>query len=246
MTTNCWNQMKIQLSRAEKKDPNIGITISMGTTIEYLDVTAMNDQGNLKTSVYHKPAAEPYILPFLSEHPRHIHSNTIKGALFRAARLCSTVEDFDDERRRIEMTLLLNGYPVKFIRYHFKKFFHTNDTLVLLEELNHRIYQSLDEKLLNQPSRRERDLQKNTTHRKQITVNFTFENGPMLQFPKELRRLWKQYYIYKGSPLNAVSLNIRPRTNQSLCQLLVKKNPSKKILQNINPIHTRTNLHNYP
>ena len=226
--------MKIQLNRAEKQDPNIRITISMGTTIEFLDVTAINDGGNLQTSVYHKPAAEPYILLFLSEHPRHIHSNTIKGALFRAARLCSNVDDFDDERRRIEMTLLLNGYPVRFIRYHFKQFFQTNDASILLEELDHRIYQFLHDKLLNQPSRREREQQSNITHKKQITVNFTFENGPMLKFQKELRRLWKQHYIYQGSPLNAVSLNIRPRTNKSLCQLLIKKKPAKQILQNIN------------
>ncbi len=49
----------------------------------------------------HKPVAELYILPFLSEHPKHIHSNTIKGALYRAASLSFHLEDFNEERRRI-------------------------------------------------------------------------------------------------------------------------------------------------
>jgi hypothetical protein len=244
MTTNRLNQMKIQLNRAEKKDSNIRITVSMGTTVEFLDVTVTNHQGQLKTTVYHKPAAEPYILPFLSEHPRHVHSNTIKGALFRAARLCSTVEDFDDERRRIEMTLLLNGYPVRFITYHFKQFFRAHDAFVLLEELDKRIYEFLHQKLLNQPSRREREQQNDQTkpmNNKVITVHFTFDTGPMVQFRKELRRLWEKHYIYKGSPMNAVALSIRPRTNKSLCQLLVKKKPAQEILRNINTTNTRSN-----
>ena len=99
------------LNQIEKKDENIRITRSIGTTIEFLDVLVTNDHGQLKTTVYHKPAAEPYILPYLSEHPRHIHSNTIKGALYRAVCLCSNIQDFDHERLHIELTLLLNGYP---------------------------------------------------------------------------------------------------------------------------------------
>lgn len=43
-------------------------------------------------------------LPFSSEHSRRTHANTIKGALLRAIRLCSNVEDFDSERLQIELT----------------------------------------------------------------------------------------------------------------------------------------------
>jgi len=140
----------------EKIDENIRITRSFGSTIEFLDVLVNNDHGQLKTSVFHKPAAEPYLLPYLSEHPRHIHSNTIKGALFRAIRLCSHAEDFDHERLHIELKLLLNGYPLKFITYHFKRFFKQHDAMLILEQPNDTMYQVLHKKLLSQLSRRER------------------------------------------------------------------------------------------
>jgi len=133
MTTNSLNQINILLNRTEKEDENIRITCLFGSTIEFLDVLVNNDHRQLKTSVFHKPAAEPYLLPYLSEHPRHIHCNTIKGALFRAIRLCSHAEDFDHERLHIELKLLLNGYPLKFITYRFKRFFKqlkpTDETL---------------------------------------------------------------------------------------------------------------------
>jgi len=61
-------------------------------------------------------------------------------------------------------------------------------------------------------------------------VHFTFESGPMSQFKRELRRLWKKYYIYPGSPMNNVHLQIGTHTNKSLCQLLVKKKPPKSML----------------
>ncbi len=72
-------------------------------------------------------------MPFLSDHPHHIHRNIIKGALFRAVRLRSDVEDFNKERLNIELTLLLNGYPPKFVSYNFKRFFEQNNVISLIE-----------------------------------------------------------------------------------------------------------------
>jgi hypothetical protein len=256
MTTNSLDQIQVQLNRAEKKDKNIQITRSLGTTVEFLDVLVTNDHEQLKTSVFHKPAAEPYILPYLSEHPRHIHRNTIKGALFRAARLCSNVQDFDNERLHIEMTLLLNGYPLTFVTYHFKRFFQQHNATLLFEQLDDPTYQILHKNLLLQPSRRERRQQNNETLKAQqnsesknsdrptITVHFTYESGPMLQFKQELRRLWEKYYIYPGSQMNDVSLQIGTRTNQSLCQLFVKKKPSKNMLKNVTLAADTTNTNN--
>ena len=43
-----------------------------------------NDNGHLTTSVFHKPTAEPYILPYTSNHPRHGHRNIPYAALRRA------------------------------------------------------------------------------------------------------------------------------------------------------------------
>ncbi len=66
--------------------------------------------GILETSVYHKSAAEPYVIPFISDHPRHTFVNIIKTSLTRAVRYSSTFKAFNYERRHIRLTLLYNGY----------------------------------------------------------------------------------------------------------------------------------------
>ncbi|CAF4344610.1 unnamed protein product, partial [Adineta steineri] len=178
----------------------------------------------------HKPAADPYIVPFLSDHPRYIHRNTIKGALFRAVRLCSNVEDFDKERLNIELMLLLNGYPPKFVSYHFKQFFEQHHIMSLMNELNDDIYRELHHKLVAQPTYRERERERQIFNKKEIRVLFTFESGPKLQMKRELHRLWKKYYIYEGSLVNDVKLKFSSKSNKSLNELLVRKKPPRSML----------------
>ncbi|CAF4314609.1 unnamed protein product [Rotaria magnacalcarata] len=43
-----------------------------------------NSNGALETSVYHKEAAEPYVVPFGSDHPDHVFRNTIETAITKA------------------------------------------------------------------------------------------------------------------------------------------------------------------
>ncbi|CAF1623403.1 unnamed protein product [Adineta steineri] len=250
MTTNLpLNQINILLDQVNNADANINITRSVGSTAEFLDVSVFNNEGQLKTTVFHKPAAAPYILPFLSDHPRHVHRNTIKGALYRAVRLCSHVKDFDQERLHIELTLLLNGYPPKFISYHFKQFFKQNNAISLMEQLDNDIYRQLHDKLIRLPTRRERkrqqqqqqmdsdpsELEQKTWNKKEVRVHFTYSSGPMSDFPQKLRQLWNKYYVYPGSLMNNVTLKIGSGTNKSLQHLLVKKKPPKSMLINIDP-----------
>ena len=228
MTTNAVAHINIELNRLEKKDENIRITRSLGSTVEFLDVQVTNDHGTLKTSVFHKPAAEPYILPYLSDHPRHVHRSTVKLGLLRAARLCSHVEEFDRERLNHELILLLNGYPPQFIAYHYKKFFQQNQLISPLEPLNNDFYQEFHRKLLLQPTRREKQQQqsqeKRDSNTKDIYISLTFESGPLLKFKDELKTLWKKHYRQN------IHLNICLNVNKNLQQLLVKKKPPKSML----------------
>ena len=85
---------KLDWMNTRDETKNIHITyISWLCKVEFLDVYIKNSNGSLLTSVFHKPAAEPYVLPFASDHPRHIHINIPYEALLRAARLCSNVYD---------------------------------------------------------------------------------------------------------------------------------------------------------
>ena len=63
MTTNLsLNQISQLLHETNNKDPNIRITPSIGTHVQFLDVDVNNNQGQLKTTVFHKPAADQHFL----------------------------------------------------------------------------------------------------------------------------------------------------------------------------------------
>ena len=247
MTTNLSREeIDARMSEADSKDPNIRISYSIASAVDFLDVTISNDNGQLITSIFHKPAAEPYVLPYTSDHPRHVHRNIPYAALLRAARLCSNVHDFDLERHRIDMTLLLNEYPPAFISEHFHRFFQLNDAVPVLTKLDATVYHALHQKLLHQPTRREKELQGMNTAIDQIPdelmrrkpwnpnilyARYQFESGPRQQFPKEFRKWWHEYFVKTQSNADHVKVNFAINSNQTLEDFLVHKKPPREILK---------------
>ncbi|CAF0855175.1 unnamed protein product [Didymodactylos carnosus] len=96
------------LGKANEYHTNVELGYKIDKTLPFLDVLLTNDNGTLFTSVYHKPAAEPYVVPFISHHPRHVFTNIIKTSLTHAIRYSSTFQAFNYERRYIKLTLLYN------------------------------------------------------------------------------------------------------------------------------------------
>ncbi|CAF2141364.1 unnamed protein product [Rotaria magnacalcarata] len=235
MTTNLsFDEINVRLIEANQQDENIRLTHTISSKVEYLDVLVENDNGQLKTSVYHKLAAEPYILPFSSDHPRHVHRSTINARLIRAIRLCSHLDDFDKERINIEFTLLLNGYPPKFISYYFNKIFQKHNVLSVMENLDNIMYEQLHRTLLLQPTIKERqqhEQQQQNIQSKDLFVHYTFESGPLVNFTKQLKHLWNEHYINKNPIKQNIRLRFGTKSNKNLCQLLVKKKPSKSLLR---------------
>jgi hypothetical protein len=241
----------------KKDEKHIQITYSVGLSAEFLDVYLQNDHGSLRTSVFHKPAAEPYILPYSSDHPRHIHINIPYEALLRAARYCSNVYAFDKERLHIEMILLVNGYPPQFLQRHFNRFFRLNQVVQVLTDLDKQQYQQLHQKLLGLPTRREKKSsssqriadrefhtrefdenedqldKKKMWNKKILFIPHTFKCGPLLNFNREFRELWTKSYFYHGSPMKDVRLMMTTLSNSSLNDLLVHKKPSRFLLSKI-------------
>ena len=113
----------IQLNTAAQKDVNIKIKSTISPSVDFLDVKISNENGILRTAVYHKPSTDPYYLPYTSDHPHQIHHNIPYSALVRASRLCSNLRDFHFERIRIDLALLLNQYPPNFIQNQFLCFY---------------------------------------------------------------------------------------------------------------------------
>jgi hypothetical protein len=97
------------LDVANKYHPNIKLTRRIDRSLPFLDVFIENQCGILTTSVYHKETAEPYVVPFKSDHPRHVFKNIIETALLRAVRYSSTCNIFNHEQIFIKLMLLYNG-----------------------------------------------------------------------------------------------------------------------------------------
>ena len=163
--------------------------------------------------------------------------------LLRAARLCSDEDDSNVERLNIEMVLLLNGYPSKFISYHIKNFFTKFNAMSVWTELNTQAYQQLHHQLLYKPPRREKELQEindgtgkilrkrqRPERKNQIIIHHTFESAPLLSFKSNYRRLWDQSYGSSGSRIGKPRLIIGISNNQCLQSLLVWKKPPREIV----------------
>ena len=246
MTSNLpHSDIRHLLETENSKDENIRITSSIDSTVEFLDVFVQNHQGCLTTSVFRKPAAEPYILPYSSDHPRHVHRNAVLGSLFRAVRLCSQVKDFDRERLNIELTLLLNGYPPVFVSHHIRRFFDCHQMSTPLKDMNQATYKSLHEQVLACPTRRDREEssgdrthdsmassntyeQEHQRSRTALLLHYTFESGPLLEFKSKLQQLWKDHYLFAQSPMRDVRLTIGTRSNKNLHQLLIRTRKDRK------------------
>ena len=109
-----WNKSEQELRKlldeANTWHHNIKLDYQIGRGLPFLDVLLTSQNGILSPSIYHKPSAEPYVIPFISYHPRHVFANIIQGALARAVLYSSTSEAFDHERRYIKLMLLYNGW----------------------------------------------------------------------------------------------------------------------------------------
>ena len=127
------------LEAAQKKDINIEIETNISSSVNYLEVTITNDNGQLRTKVYHKPTAEPYYLPYTSDHPHRYHRNIPYSALLRAARFCFDVDDFNQERHRLDVSLLLSDYPPKMITNEFLRFFQVNNPDLVLRNSDQQV-----------------------------------------------------------------------------------------------------------
>ena len=68
-------EINVELHKAQNKDMNINIESTINTSVHFLDVTIINENGQLRTSIFHKRATEPYI--FHIHHIIHIMFDVI-------------------------------------------------------------------------------------------------------------------------------------------------------------------------
>jgi hypothetical protein len=143
------------LDEANDSHPNIKLVRQLGTSVSFLDVFIENKNGVLATSMYRKEAAEPYVVPFKSDHPRHVFANIIDAALMRAMRYSSTLSAFNQERRTIKLMFLYNGLVFLFFfssiyfTYIFLQQLSTAIHLNSIHEIFYKQYNNINDYSIN-------------------------------------------------------------------------------------------------
>ena len=236
-----------ELEIAQTKDVNIEIETTINTSINYLDVTITNENGKLKTTIYHKPTTEPYYLPYTSDHPHRYHHNIPYSVILRAARICSHIHDFNQERLRIQTTLLLCNYPAQIISREFLRFFKANNAESLIQQSNEKLYQYLHKSLLHNRTRPSKQahyslqehiqnpkvLKEQLYPKRSMYVKYKFQSSITTKFSNYFHEWWRKHYVYPGCPVNNVKIILLPKTNSNLRKLLIHKKPSRQILKRL-------------
>ncbi len=229
----------------KKKDINIEIEYTINTSVNYLDVLIINENGQLRASVYHKPTAQLYYLLYTSDRPHKYYCNIPYTALIRAARLCSNIYDFNVERLRIEISLLLGRYPPKFITNQFLRFFQVNNAMSVITALNQHVYQRLHQQLMKKITEKQKKLndstkdpvkhpailQKKSWDTTVMYARYRFESGSIKTFLCQFHKWWTKYYKYPGCKLRNVKVRLQPKTNRTLAVFLIHKKPPPHMLR---------------
>ncbi|CAF1431400.1 unnamed protein product [Adineta steineri] len=259
-----WNssedELKILLNEANQWHPNIKLDYKISQSLPFLDVLLTNKHGVLTTSVYHKPNAEPYVVPFSSDHPRHVFVNIVQTLLKRAVRYSSAFEILNYERRSIKLMLLYNGYPSSFIDQQFHKFFnefiYATSILSFIE--NEQQYILLRHEILGQPTPQQSqtalrattadvdndqtDVTAETTSRESITTihkkPINYADRLFLHYKHEKRfqpfkRNMHQIYqnVFKNTPAMDLRLIVGNRNRRDAKNELIRKRPKRSLLQ---------------
>ncbi|CAM4843744.1 unnamed protein product [Rotaria magnacalcarata] len=244
------------LENANKYHVNIKLTHEIGSCVSFLDVQINNHDGNIITSVYHKEASEPYIVPFKSDHPRHIFENIITTALLRAIRYSSTLQTFNHEIRALKLMLLYNSYPPRNIHHYLKKFFQqlsatSISILPMLHDENEYVLlrtTMLSKPIMSEHARASRvattfdDKTQNISidslvytkvHKRDTSTIF---NSPIIihythenqyaHYKSKIHKAWCE--SFHRTPVMTTKLIVGSRNNPNLTKELVRRNPTKQ------------------
>jgi hypothetical protein len=142
------------------------------------------------------------------------------------------------------MSLLLNNYPPHFIAKQFNRFFHLNNAMPVLTQLNEDIYYQLHQTLLHQPTRHEKKLetmmqnpvenplvlQPKIWSKELMYPHYLFDTSLTSNLPNQFYKWWKTYYAFSGSPVENIKVRIVTNTNRTLESFFIHKKPSREIL----------------
>ncbi|CAF5037631.1 unnamed protein product, partial [Rotaria sp. Silwood1] len=171
-------------------------------------------------------------------------------ALLRAARICSHVNDFNSERIRIDMSLLLNSYPPNFITKQLHRFFRLNSAMPVLTVLNEDVYHHLHQTQLQQPTLREKKLinmmhdpiakpfvlQPKIWNKEIMYPCYLYDTSLTSNLPNQFYKWWQTYYAFPRSPLEHIKVMLVANTNRTLESIFIHKKPPRELLTKMETI----------
>ncbi|CAF4748954.1 unnamed protein product, partial [Rotaria socialis] len=206
------------------------------------------------------PAAEPYVVPFISDHPRHVFENIVQTSLRRAIKYSSTFQLFEDERRYIKSTFLYNGYPSSFIDKIFRNFFSgyisSRSFLPFIDNEDQFLHMRIA--LSRQPSRQQSQVEMriaslttNNEHlieeldkKQEVTIQEKkkpneFQNKLIIHYTHEkrfntrkrdLHRIFQE--TFASTSILETKLIVGNRNQKSTMKELIRKRPRQALLKN--------------
>jgi len=196
-------------------DSDIKLTTYIDNRVEFLNAIIKNNRGFLETRVSHKQQQQPFLLPYAKNHPRLLHRQWFRYSLIRAGQYCSSFEDFEEERRYIEMTFLTNGYSLDFVEYNLRQFYSRfSRSEYQMKDINRHTYRILRRELFRLVDEEKRELKEEQQLQKSnklIRLHYIFDWGSRCQFNEKFYKLWSDI-ITKDPIFKEFGLKIKLNT----------------------------------
>ena len=116
---------------------------SRGRVVHFIDAEIQQRDGILRTKVYRPRLIERYTTPYLVNYPSDQYAAGIRRHLMHTIRLCSNVEDFQDEQTFMHSLYSLNGFPLHLITDCMENVCHEFNASKSFSQYDQEAYQSL-------------------------------------------------------------------------------------------------------
>ena len=240
-----WNKTSDELhailDTIRHQTKNVQLDVAVGTTAHFLSAYIENQQGKLYSRVYQDPTTQKCTLPYVLDHASAAHSHWLRSALVRAARYCTSVNDFDRERLFLEITCLSNGYPIEFVAKRMDHFFKQFDASSLRLVLNQQAYEKLRRRLFSFINEQQHLSDVNHELEKQhllVRLSYPYQFAPQHTFNEKCRDILRDALkASMKSPASKLSILFTNKNQHSLNAWLSGQKPSHRLLNASKPMN---------
>ena len=189
----------------------------------------------LTLCVHHDPKFQKYTLPYVNRHAHVEHSHWLRSSLIQAVRYCTSVEDFNQERAYLQVTLLTNGYGLEFIEKRMAHFYDHFDVVSLRQTLSQQVYDRLRHQMFNYLSEQNKKVkeEQELDERKQLVrLTYSYQYGPRLDFERQVRQLLTHQLASRLKVLpTKLKIILQTKQQYSLNALLTQQKPSHPLFE---------------